>query len=332
MICVPVTAATTAGAVADLREAAAAADLVELRLDYVRDLDLRALFRARPAAPATGRPVPLVATCRAGWEGGRFEGTEGARLSILREAAALGADYVDVETKVDPLPDLGRAKVILSRHDFEGTPADLAGLYRAIAARAPHVVKIAATPRNGAELAALARLAARADGPRVVLGMGGLGLATRLLYRRLGCLWTYASLRPGAESASGQVPARILRDVYRADRCGPRTRVFAIGGPGGGDSIPDLFNRAFAALGLDAICLPLPLRGGGDLPAVVAALGIEGTFEPGPAEGGEALLRRAAAQWKAWTGSDLPGAALADWRRMASAGRGGADPPAGVRG
>ena len=351
MICVPVTAATTAGAVADLREAAAVADLVELRLDFVRDLDLRALFGGRPAAPATGRPVPVIATCRAAWEGGRFEGTEDVRLAILREAAGLGADYVDVEAKVDPIPGLGRAKVILSRHDFEGTPADPEGLYRSIAARKPDVVKIAATPRTGAELAALVRLAAQADSPRVVLGMGGLGLATRLLYRRLGCLWTYASLRPGAESASGQVPARLLRDVYRADRCGPRTRVFAaLIGPGEPGEGPLLFNRAFAAVGLDAICIPLPLPGLDDLPALAAALGIEGLSVEGSHRdairpllhggglsaaggavdtvtirdgrwlgagcdpGGASSLNRVAAQWKTWFGTALPEAILAGWR------------------
>jgi 3-dehydroquinate dehydratase/shikimate dehydrogenase len=317
MICVPITAGTTAGVVADLREAAAVADVVELRLDFVRAPDLRAIFGARPDAPATGRRIPLIVTCRAAWEGGRYEGPEDRRLAVLREAAALGADYVDVEAKVERLPDLAPAKTILSRHDFEGTPADLEGLYRSIAARKPDIVKIAATPRTGAELAALARLAARADGPRVVLGMGATGLPTRLLYRRFGCLWTYAALRPGAESASGQLPASQLRDPFRADRCTSGTRVFAVVGvPERIDPLVDCFNRAFAALGVDAICVPL--AGVEDLQAVVDAIGIEGTFAPGPADGGEALLRRAAAQWKAWIGSDLPDTALTDWRRMAS--------------
>ncbi len=319
MICVPITAETTDGVVADLREAAAVAALVELRLDFVRDPDLRAIFGARPEAPATGRRVPLIATCRAAWEGGRFEGPEEKRLGILREAAALGADYIDVEAKVERLPDPGPAKTILSRHDFEGTPADLEGLYRSIAQRKPDVVKIAATPRTGAELAALARLAARADGPRVVLGMGATGLPTRLLYRRFGCLWTYAALRAGAESASGQLPASQLRDPYRADRCASGTRVFAVAGvPERIDPLVDRFNRAFAAQGVDAICVPL--AGVEDPQPVVDAIGIEGTFAPGPADGGDELIRRAAAQWKTWIGSDLSEAVLADWRRRIAAG------------
>jgi 3-dehydroquinate dehydratase/shikimate dehydrogenase len=327
MICVPVTAATMPEALADFREAAAVADLVELRLDHLRDPDLRALFAARPVSPATGRPVPVIATCRPVREGGRHAGPEEARLAVLREAAALGADYVDIEASVDPLPDLGRAKVVLSRHDFEKTPpaAELAALHAAIAGRRPDVVKVVTMPRGAADLVALARLAASAKVPTVVFGMGEIGLPTRILYRRVGMPWTYAALRTGAESAPGQIPARLLRDRYRADRASPRTRVFAVvGDPDGRHRGPLLFNHAFAACGMDAVCVPLLLPASGELPGLAEALGIEAwavTCPPGdgvrdPLDEAERLVRRSAAQWKAWIGPDLPEAVLGDWRRL----------------
>jgi 3-dehydroquinate dehydratase/shikimate dehydrogenase len=270
MICIPVTAATTAQAKADWREAAEVADLVELRLDYVRDLDLRALFADRPSKP-------VIATCRPRWEGGHFDGPEDRRLGILRDAAALGAEYLDVEAKTAAVPPLGRAKLVISHHDFAGTPADLAAVHAAIAARKPDVVKVVTTARSTADAVALCRLAAGGTGPRVVLGMGELGLPTRLLYRRLGCLWTYASLRPGAESAPGQILARDVRGLYRADRAGPRTRVFGVvGQPVGHSKSLLLFNAAFARLGIDAIYIPLLLQAIDDLPALVEAFDVEG--------------------------------------------------------
>ncbi|MFI5079044.1 MAG: type I 3-dehydroquinate dehydratase, partial [Vicinamibacteria bacterium] len=70
---------------------ASRADLVELRLDL--------LDRPDAEAALAGRSRPVIATCRASWEGGRFQGTAAERLAILTRALALGADYVDLEWK-----------------------------------------------------------------------------------------------------------------------------------------------------------------------------------------------------------------------------------------
>ena len=57
------------------------ADMVELRLDGVADLDV--------AGALAGRTTPVVVTCRPTWEGGRFDGAEETRRGILAEALAL---------------------------------------------------------------------------------------------------------------------------------------------------------------------------------------------------------------------------------------------------
>jgi 3-dehydroquinate dehydratase len=69
-ICVTLTAATTAE-LRRKRDACAGADLVELRLDGVADPD--------PEAALAGRATPAVVTCRAPYEGGRFDGSEAER-------------------------------------------------------------------------------------------------------------------------------------------------------------------------------------------------------------------------------------------------------------
>ena len=59
---------------ADLRRARDCvqdADLVELRLDGVTDVDV--------AGALAGRTRPVVVTCRPKWEGGRFDGPEETR-------------------------------------------------------------------------------------------------------------------------------------------------------------------------------------------------------------------------------------------------------------
>ena len=57
------------------RDAAADADLVELRLDALDDVDVEGAL--------AGRRTPVVVTCRAPWEGGRFRGSEEERHGIL---------------------------------------------------------------------------------------------------------------------------------------------------------------------------------------------------------------------------------------------------------
>ena len=83
----------------DYRTASPAADLVELRLDRVPDLNLAAIFTA------TGKP--RVATCRSRSQGGFFAGSEEQRQRILRESILHGAEYVDLEFETDDEKLLG---------------------------------------------------------------------------------------------------------------------------------------------------------------------------------------------------------------------------------
>src|SRR4029077_11802599 len=71
------------------RDAVTRADMVELRLDGLEDIDV--------AGALAGRALPAIVTRRPAWEGGRFDGSEERRHSILREALERGAEYVDVE-------------------------------------------------------------------------------------------------------------------------------------------------------------------------------------------------------------------------------------------
>src|ERR1700704_7111489 len=122
LIGVTVTAATTAE-LCQRRDAVPVADLIELRIDSVSD--------PSAAGALAGRRRPVIVTCRPTWEGGRFAGSEEDRRRILADALALGAEYVDIESRArfdDLLAHSGGRRVVLSYHDFDGMPADLAGL------------------------------------------------------------------------------------------------------------------------------------------------------------------------------------------------------------
>ena len=70
----------------------------------------------------------MIVTCRAAWEGGRFDGAEADRLRILTQAAQLGAEFVDVEMEAEQrtpgmmlrLAGIGRGqtRIVVSQHTF----------------------------------------------------------------------------------------------------------------------------------------------------------------------------------------------------------------------
>ena len=259
-ICVSLTEATTEATLARMAELATVADLFEVRADFVRDLDLPALLRARAK--------PLLLTCRPESEGGRWPDADRAgRERVLRDAVERGVDLVDVELQ-SGFDEVIAAKagqgLVVSSHDFEGLPDDLETLHTRMAATGADVIKIAGTARSIADtgrLQAFAREHASPPAPGrglVALAMGPLGVASRVLGGRYGAPFTFASPARGREAAPGQIPAAVLAGTYNVRSIGAGTLVYGILG---GDVLrslsPAIHNRAFAERGIDAVYVPL---------------------------------------------------------------------------
>src|SRR4051794_13696521 len=125
-LCVTVTGRTVQAIVRARDAAEAEADLVELRLDTME--------RPDPAAVLAGRRRKAIVTCRPVRVGGQFEGSDEERLGILRAAHTLGAEYIDIDFDAPCEPVLAERQgrgVIVSKHDFSGTPPDVPGLLEA---------------------------------------------------------------------------------------------------------------------------------------------------------------------------------------------------------
>jgi 3-dehydroquinate dehydratase / shikimate dehydrogenase len=246
-LCVTVTAATTAE-LRERRDAVTDADLVELRLDGVKDISV--------AGALAGRRLPVIVTCRPQWEGGQFEGSEQERESVLAEALSLGAEYVDVEWRAgfdQLLSSTGGRRIVLSFHDFAGVPADLPAVVRTLRATGAEVTKVAVLARRLVDNLALLPLAA-AGAPTCLIAMGEAGLPSRVLAERFGSCWTYA----GAGVAPGQIPADRLRGEYGFQRLGPQTALYGVVGRPIGHSVsPSMHNAAFRAARMNGVYLPL---------------------------------------------------------------------------
>jgi 3-dehydroquinate dehydratase/shikimate dehydrogenase len=266
-LCITVVGAD-ADAIRQARIAAEAdADLVELRLDSM----------ARPDAAAAlhGRRTPVIVTCRPRREGGLFDGPEEARLRVLDEAHACGADFIDVEW--DAL-DAGvmRARrgkgVIVSRHCFDATPADTAAMLDGLRRSGAEVAKLAVMSDRVADLRTLLGAAA-SDRSSILIGMGAAGTMTRVLADRFGSRWTYA----GQQVAPGQMPASRLLDEFGFRRVRRDAAVYGVlGRPVVNSLSPAMHNAGFAAIDAAAVYVPIDTRDIDGLRAFAAEIGLGG--------------------------------------------------------
>lgn len=227
------------------------ADLVELRLDYLRrEPDFGRLLRNRYA--------PVVATCRRRDDGGRFSGSEEDRRRILRLAIVAGVDYVDLESDIaDEIPRYGKTKRIISYHNFETTPANLKLILRHMESLDPDVIKIATLATCPADNVRVLELIKQTKVPTVAFCMGEFGVPSRILCGVWGSPFTYAAFNPQRLLAPGQLTLRQVRDVYHFHRLDPETAVYGvIGDPIMHSLSPHVHNAAFRQLGINAVYVP----------------------------------------------------------------------------
>ncbi|MEO6223461.1 MAG: type I 3-dehydroquinate dehydratase [Vicinamibacterales bacterium] len=257
------------------RDAVAGADIVELRLDYVRDLDVAGALRDRTR--------PVVVTCRPTWEGGEFDGAEEARRRVLEEAVALGAEFVDVERRAEWRPDLAGSKtaLVLSDHEFTSVPDDLDARVDAMRRERPGIVKISAMTQSATDCLRL-RDAANGQPGTVMIGMGPFGRISRALPAHFGSCWTYAG-----NAAPGQYSTEELIQQFRVRDIGPATQLFAVTGqPLEHSASPVMHNAAFKALGIDAVYVPLQAGSVADAMTVADELRVRGLSVTSPLKRG----------------------------------------------
>ncbi len=220
-LCIPIVETTVGKTLIAIKEVNRLADLIELRVDYLKNVKLALLLQ--------NRQKPVIVTNRRKEEGGNYKGEERKRLSVLQEAIDLGADYIDVElaTERSSLQDLIRNKrgtqVILSFHDFRRTPSgkELQRLFGQMIRLGADVIKIVPFARSWEDNLTILSLIPFAKARRqeiVAFCMGEKGKISRIYSPFLGAAWTYASLDQGRASAPGQLTVRELTDIWKTMR------------------------------------------------------------------------------------------------------------------
>lgn len=243
------------------REVNAGESFFEFRLDYLPSPEQGLpLIRKFLAAHSD---CTILATCRRHQNHGKFNGSIEEQIRILDAALNAGAAAVDIEIEsaenaVAPLDALrGKGRLVLSFHDYDGTPSPETVLRRMlrIPADAYKIATTARKPSDNARVLELTRSHPRI--PLIVLAMGESGFPTRVLSTAWGALFTYAAPNASEGTASGQVSARILRQLYRVEKFSRSAKIYGvIADPVRHSISPAVHNRAFQAQRLDAVYLP----------------------------------------------------------------------------
>ena len=140
MICIPITTRNTEDAILEISSASKRADIIELRIDHIPELqDAERCIEES----LKSKTKPVIVTNRPEREGGKFSGSEHDRLRLLQKAIDLGADYVDVEhDSIKQIVRRRNSKIIISYHNFKETPQNLSKIYNDIRQHKPDIAKI----------------------------------------------------------------------------------------------------------------------------------------------------------------------------------------------
>ncbi len=186
----------------------AGADLVEARLDYLRELEAEKLVKQ--LAPFSSK---LVITLRPASQGGRFNGPDDERLAVLGRLSSINPALVDLELETCERfrLKLGR-NMIVSWHSFTDTP-DMKVLSE-IAMRCLGLgdyAKVVTYANSHSDILKILHLYSELPRNRLIaFCMGEVGRVSRVLAMAAGSPIAYASL-DGRGTAPGQMTLQEIK-------------------------------------------------------------------------------------------------------------------------
>lgn len=205
------------------------ADLVEIRLDYLPNLDLKYVRGQTDKL--------LIATLRSRREGGFWEGQPSENLKILQRAAKAGMDFLDVELLFadEILPKLkrGSAQIILSHHTDILNPEQLKFILQRMALIEADIHKLvvkAQSLHDNLSALKLMRYARSLGLNYIIHAMGKAGQPSRLLGALKGNAWTYVSGEFAEETAPGQLTLHEAKNYYYLTDKSPGTNLLGLVG------------------------------------------------------------------------------------------------------
>ncbi len=219
--CVSIGVFSVAKLISDMKKSLRRSEYAELRLDFLNPSQIPRCLNL--VKPYLGR---CICTLRPKSEGGKFQGSENERLSILKLIAEYEPHLLDVEYNTlrknkELYQYLKRTgvEILVSWHDFTKTPSEqyLKSTAKKMS-RFSKNVKIVTTAKTISDTLRVLNLY-KGTFHRlnlIAFAMGDYGRMSRILCTRLGSPFTYVSL--GKPVAPGQFSLDEMRSIFRLQK------------------------------------------------------------------------------------------------------------------
>jgi len=239
MIAVPIVASNINEAIKDMKEASKIADVIELRLDFIKNINEKNLKKLLSKK--------VIVTDRK------------KRLNLIKKAIELKADFIDLDISIGEktikkiINNKKNSKIIVSFHNFKKTSKkEILKKYNKIKKLNPDIIKIATFANSINDNIVIFDLIKR-NKKMIALCMGEKGEISRILSPIFGAPLTFGSLKKGKESAPGQITAKILKNIYRINKL-KNPKIFGlVGNPVKHSKGIIIHNKSFKKLRLNNI-------------------------------------------------------------------------------
>ncbi len=208
-ICVPIKEKKNKKVIKRIEEASKSADIIEIWLDQIQDLNLPKLFEIKT------RPYLVVVKDKG--EKGLFNGSIDDKIELLNQCIDLGAEYVDIsfDTDIQYINRLKKCNLILSYHNFSATPETehLNTIIKEMKNKKADIIKIAVTPKTDDDIIRVINLS-KILNKYILISMGDKGKITRIISKLLGNYMMFAPLETKHKSADGQLDVNTLKRYW----------------------------------------------------------------------------------------------------------------------
>jgi 3-dehydroquinate dehydratase/shikimate dehydrogenase len=231
------------------------ADVIEIRFDCLAPAER---LEIADRISATGKN--FIITLRSAEQGGGSDIDVQTRRQFWDSVPAV--KWADIEPDlVEDIEGRGFEKLICSYHATSNSAANIRQIFALLAATRADVLKIAVPADAATDAIPVWNMVkdAQAAGKDIIpVAMGEAGKWTRILGPAYGGFLSFAALEAGSETASGQLSAEDMTNVFRTKELSRETEIFGIVAGDTGYSIsPWMHNAAFKAAGMDRVFVPL---------------------------------------------------------------------------
>ncbi len=260
-ICIPIVEKNIKQAITAIQSANSKADLIELRVDFLEEINSVELIKLIDTAEK-----PLIITCRLKSQGGTGNITEENRKELLETTIEKDVAFIDLElTSSTKITNRKNTKIIISHHDFEKTPemAEIKSIIDQM--KTGDLIKYIPTANSINDNFRVFEMLQ--DNENIIsFCMGLKGHISRVLAGKYGSAVTFAAENADKQSAPGQVDFDEMTKLYHFRNIDCDTQVYGVFGQFAENSkSKNMHNPVFEKYGINAVYLPFKIEPGREL-------------------------------------------------------------------